>query len=95
MIDCLPYPVWLATKPTLQLYRDNHRGADPPRDIFDAAWVDWRANLLNQFMGKVHTELKALDPEVEISVSPSIYPWSKEQYLQDWPTWVEEGWSIW
>ncbi|RQH24173.1 glycoside hydrolase family 10 protein, partial [Okeania hirsuta] len=77
---------------TLQLYRDKHQGSDPPRDIFDSAWVDWRANLLNQFMGKVHAELKALDPEIEISVSPSIYPWSKEQYLQDWPTWVEEGW---
>ena len=24
-------------------------------------------------------------------MSPSIYPWSKENYLQDWPTWVEEG----
>lgn len=77
---------------TLKLYKDSHQGADPPRNIFDSAWIDWRANLLNQFMKHLHQEVKGLNPEIEISVSPSIFPWSKEQYLQDWPTWVEEGW---
>ena len=77
---------------TLKLYKDNHPGADPPRDIFEPDWIDWRADILNQFMKQLHQEVKSLNPEIEISVSPSIYPWSKEQYLQDWPTWVEEGW---
>ena len=28
-----------------------------------------------------------------VSWAPSIYPWSKEQYLQDWPTWLKEGYA--
>ena len=25
-------------------------------------------------------------------MSPSIFNWSKIEYLQDWPTWVKNGW---
>lgn len=77
---------------TLASYRAEHNGASPPQDPFDPAWVDWRAQRLNAFMRRLHEELKAVEPEISISVSPSIYPWSKEQYLQDWPTWVRNGW---
>lgn len=59
---------------------------------YDEEWINWRAQLLNEFMAKIHRVIKDIDPDCEISVSPSIYPWSKEQYLQDWPTWVQEGW---
>ncbi|MFW5707102.1 MAG: family 10 glycosylhydrolase, partial [Bacteroidota bacterium] len=31
------------------------------------------------------------DPDCIISMSPSIFPWAKEEYLQDWPTWVNSG----
>ncbi|MFK7933309.1 MAG: glycoside hydrolase family 10 protein, partial [Saprospiraceae bacterium] len=77
---------------TVVRYQMEHQGATPPNDPFDTAWVNWRADLLNDFMQRMHTELKAVREDLVISVSPSIYPWSKEQYLQDWPTWVENGW---
>jgi uncharacterized lipoprotein YddW (UPF0748 family) len=25
-------------------------------------------------------------------MAPSIYPFAKTEYLQDWPTWVQNGW---
>ena len=25
--------------------------------------------------------------------APSIYPWSLQQYLQDWPRWLKEGYA--
>jgi len=28
-----------------------------------------------------------------VSWAPSIYPWSKEQYLQDWPAWLNGGYA--
>lgn len=59
---------------------------------FAQQWIDWRSQQLNLFMQRIHQSLKAIDPHTIISVSPSIYPWSKQQYLQDWPTWVKEGW---
>lgn len=77
---------------TVNRYKNQHNGDLPPQNIFDEAWVDWRANLLNEFMEKMHKELKSVRSDLSISVSPSIFPWSKEQYLQDWPTWVENGW---
>ncbi len=77
---------------TVKLYRQQHAGRSPPQDHFDDAWVDWRAELLNKFMHRMHRELKDVDPNTVISAAPSIYPWSKQQYLQDWPTWLKNGW---
>lgn len=77
---------------TLQLYRQQHHGNDPPDDHLDPQWVDWRADLLNEFMRRMHREVKQHSPQKVISAAPSIYPWSKEHYLQDWPTWVQQGW---
>ena len=77
---------------TVSLYQKSHDGALPPSDYLDTAWVDWRAQRLNAFMQRLYDTVKAANPHAIISVSPSIYPWSKEQYLQDWPTWVRQGW---
>lgn len=77
---------------TVELYQQEHDGREPPKDHLVEAWIDWRAELLNQFMQRMHRELKAVAPEKIVSVAPSIYPWSKKNYLQDWPTWLKNGW---
>ncbi len=77
---------------TVDRYRAEHGGANPPTDAKDPAWVQWRADLLNAFMKRIHDTVKAVNPRLIISMSPSVYPWSKEEYLQDWPTWVQRGW---
>lgn len=76
---------------TVSLYKAQHKGQSPPKDHMDSAWIEWRADLLNEFMAEIYHEVKKADSETIVSMAPSIYPWSKEQYLQDWPTWVEEG----
>ncbi|MEM8909234.1 MAG: family 10 glycosylhydrolase [Bacteroidota bacterium] len=77
---------------TVKQYQATHDGRLPPWDCFDPEWVDWRAKRLNQFMERLYRELKSLRPNLVISMSPSIFPWSKQEYLQDWPTWVAKGW---
>lgn len=77
---------------TILKYQADHNGQEPPKDLFDTDWIAWRVDILNQFMKTIHDELKQIRPDLLISVAPSIYPWSKKEYLQDWPTWVEEGW---
>ena len=77
---------------TVALYKEQHAGREPPADHLDADWIDWRADLLNQFMARMYRDLKTVRPDAVISVAPSIFPWSKQQYLQDWPTWVANGW---
>lgn len=76
---------------TVGLYQQEHNGQSPPSNEADPDWVDWRAQKLNAFMGRLYHQVKKWDPNCIVSMSPSIYPWSKENYLQDWPTWVEEG----
>ncbi|MEL6483267.1 MAG: family 10 glycosylhydrolase [Bacteroidota bacterium] len=77
---------------TVSEYRKEHNGQSPPDDYRDADWVDWRASRLNLFAQTIYKTVKAIDSNVKVTMAPSIYPWSKEEYLQDWPTWVKEGW---
>ncbi len=77
---------------TVAAYRAEHHDQPPPTDYLQANWVDWRADRLNQFAQRLHQEMKAADPAIIISAAPSIFPWSKHEYLQDWPTWLANGW---
>lgn len=77
---------------TVALYKESHQGAEPPADYKDPEWIQWRADILNNFMGRLHAAVQKASPSTEITMAPSPYPWSKEEYLQDWPVWVQNGW---
>lgn len=77
---------------TISLYKAGHGGANPPTTSTEVNWVKWRAGLLNNYMKKINKELKAIKPKLIVSMAPSIYPFSLNEYLQDWPTWVDSGW---
>ncbi len=77
---------------TVARYRSEHAGKQPPVNHKDPAWIQWRADILNAFMKRMYTEVKAIKPDVTVAMAPSVYPWSKEEYLQDWPTWLRNGW---
>jgi uncharacterized lipoprotein YddW (UPF0748 family) len=76
---------------TISLYRKSHNGNNPPGNSKDPEWVQWRANILTKYLERIYNRIKEINKDVIISMSPSIYPWSKEEYLQDWPTWLENG----
>jgi uncharacterized lipoprotein YddW (UPF0748 family) len=78
-------------KYTIDLYKKTHNGNKPPEDFRDSSWIQWRADIMNSFMGKIYTSVKKVNKDLIISMAPSIYPWSKEEYLQDWPQWIEDG----
>lgn len=77
---------------TVNLYKAENGGAAPPLNARDVAWVQWRAKKLNGFMKRIYTEIKAAKPAMKIIMSPSVYPFSLTEYLQDWPTWVDSSW---
>ncbi len=77
---------------TENLYKAENGGAAPPTNRKDAGWVQWRAKKLNGFMKRIYTEIKAAKPAMKIIMSPSVYPFSLNEYLQDWPTWVDSSW---
>lgn len=78
---------------TVDLYKKAHNGAAPPQDYADTAWVTWRANLMNDYGRKLYKDIKSIKPHMLVAHAPSIFPWSKEHYLQDWPTWLKEGFT--
>lgn len=76
---------------TVALYKKEHDGKTPPMNYKDAAWLQWRADKLSDFGGRLYRMVKAKDQNLIVSLAPSIFPWSHEEYLQDWVTWLKRG----
>ena len=76
---------------TVSLYQSEHGGQNPPVNFQDANWKRWRANKMNQWYGNVRTLIKNFDENIFVSTSPSVYPWSYDNYLQDVQTWLDSG----
>ena len=73
---------------TVALYQADNNGALPPSNEKDYNWIKWRSDKLTQFLKVLVDDIKKINKNVTISMAPSIYPWSEQEYLQDWPTWV-------
>lgn len=80
---------------TKQLYAKENQGSAPPADPKESKWLQWKADKLSDFSKRLYTSVKKIKPNCIVSWAPSIYPWSKEQYLQDWPKWLHEGYADW
>jgi uncharacterized lipoprotein YddW (UPF0748 family) len=76
---------------TRALYRDAHDGRSPPRDPRNEAWKQWRADRLGDFGRRVYDAVKAIDSSLVVSWAPSPYPFGYDEYLQDWPAWIDRG----
>ncbi len=76
---------------TVSMYQSENGGESPPNHEKDYNWIKWRSAKLTQFLSALVSDIKKVDQEVMISMAPSIYPWSEQEYLQDWPTWVNLG----
>ena len=66
-------------------------GSLPPSNFAETNWVNWRAKKLNAFLKRLRNEVKAIKPNIKFTMSPSAYPFSLNEYLQDWPTWVDSS----
>ncbi|MCT4587576.1 MAG: family 10 glycosylhydrolase [Carboxylicivirga sp.] len=76
---------------TIEWYKKEHLGQAPSDNYKDFEWVNWRSEKLNEYLKSLYNEVKAIKPQCIVSMAPSVYPWSKEEYLQDWPTWINHG----
>ena len=76
---------------TRSLYARHHHGRKLPSSPHDSTFKRWRADILNAFAGRVYRDVKGIDSTLQVSWAPSVYPWSYDEYLQDWPTWVRNG----
>ncbi len=54
-------------------------------------WVRWRADKVTAFAQELITDLKAVHPNLIISVSPAVHPFAYDNYAVDWPGWRQLG----
>jgi len=76
---------------TINLYRQNHNGRNPPPNPTDCEWMAWRAERLTQLMTKISTAVRAIRPSIAISLSPNAPDFAYQTSLQGWPHWVKLG----
>lgn len=76
---------------TVNLYRSQHGGANPPTDRTNSAWVRWRAEILNTYAKNLYDKVKAQNPNCLVAMSPSPMSFGLTEYLQDYSSWVNDG----
>nr|WP_244142203.1 family 10 glycosylhydrolase [aff. Roholtiella sp. LEGE 12411] len=64
---------------------------NPPQNPKDWQWLQWRANILTDFLARLYQEVKAVNPNLLVSMAPNIYDWAFKEYLQDSPRWLKRG----
>jgi len=74
---------------TIELYQSENGGQDPPTNYNDAGWIRWRADKLTEFVATLYDSIKALNQNVMMSNAP--LPWGYEQFCQDYPPWIDNG----
>ncbi|TFI55357.1 hypothetical protein BLD44_004570 [Mastigocladus laminosus UU774] len=75
---------------TVKLYNQQF-GKNPPRNPKDDQWLKWRADILTEFLARLYQSVKAINPNLIVSMAPSIAGWGFQEYLQDSQTWLERG----
>ena len=75
---------------TLNLYRQETK-KEAPADVNNPDWVRWRANKITAFMARLSKAVKQRKPNVIFSVSPNYHDFAYRQQLQDWLSWVRQG----
>lgn len=66
-------------------------GNPVPASYSDVAFKAWRAHKVTAFAQQLIADVKAHNPALIVSVAPSVYPFSYDNYCVDWPAWVSSG----
>ncbi len=74
---------------TKQRYNDEI-GSDPPENENDSQWVQWRANILTEFVANLYHAVKAINSNLVVSMAPAVYPFCLNNLLQDSKAWVDK-----
>ncbi len=75
---------------TIERYKKEF-GKNPPQNPKDSQWLQWRADILTDFLANLYKEVKAVNNDLLVSMAPNIHDWALKEYLQDSQTWLEKG----
>ena len=66
-------------------------GDRPPQNDCDRQWLQWRADLLTEFLAQMVQDIKTAKPQALVSLSPAVYPFCLNNLLQDTKAWIAKG----
>ncbi|NMG10504.1 family 10 glycosylhydrolase [Brasilonema sp. UFV-L1] len=75
---------------TVELYHQQF-GENPPKNFQEKRWLQWRADILTEFLARLYQAVKTINSNLLISITPNIHDWAYKEYLQDSPTWLKRG----
>jgi uncharacterized lipoprotein YddW (UPF0748 family) len=75
---------------TTTRYRQEY-DRNPPQNPKDTQWLQWRADILTEFLARLYGEVKAVNPNLLVAIAPNIHDWAFQEYLQDSPAWLNRG----
>ena len=75
---------------TKNQYR-NRFGSNPPLNTKQPAWVQFRANLLTDYLKRLRSQIKTKDSNCLLSISPSPFKFGLDNVLQDSEIWLKQG----
>ena len=73
---------------SIKLYREKY-GKEP--DIKDSDFIEYRKNLITEFVEELYKRIKNIKPDIEVSAAVFHSPKTAENVLQDWKVWAEKG----
>lgn len=85
--DHFGLPVEFGYEPTTVSMYQKAIKIPPSNDARETFWIRWRADRINDFMGKIYRTIKSRKPKCIISVSPNPLHFALPAHLQDWFTW--------
>ncbi len=77
-------------KGTIEQYKQEF-GQNPPQNCKNRQWLQWRADILTDFLARLYQEVKAVNQNLLVSMAPNIHDWALKEYLQDSQAWLERG----
>ncbi len=66
-------------------------GKLPPSNPKDRQWIQWRADILTEFLATLYRRVKTANPQLILSMSPAVYPFCLQNLLQDSQTWLDRN----
>lgn len=75
---------------TITRYRQKFN-CNPPQNPKDKQWLQWRADILTEFLARLYREVKAVNSNLLVAIAPNIHDWAFQEYLQDSPAWLKRG----
>lgn len=79
---------WDATTAAIYLAQT---GRSLPSSVNDAQFGAWRQQKVTEFAGQLYAAVKAVRPDMHVSVSPSITGFAEPNYNADWTGWLDAG----